>query len=116
MRADIRHLERQPAARSRGVRQELLDVFHRGIDLLPILLTLLLRLLTFRCTRGLSPCAHIEAFLAFDGGDRIQLCEEIWNVASPKVNYYWRDGTFDALEELRTRELNHRTYGNGRGL
>ncbi len=58
----------------------------------------------------------IEAFLAFDGGDRIQLCEEIWNVASPKVNYYWRDGTFDALEELRTKELNHRTYGNGRGL
>ena len=58
----------------------------------------------------------IEAFLAFDGGDRIQLCEEIWNVASPQVNYYWRDGTSDALEELRTRELNHRTYGNGRGL
>ena len=58
----------------------------------------------------------IEAFLAFDGGDRIQLCEEIWNVASPKVNYYWRDGSFDALEELRTKELNHRTYGYGRGL
>ena len=58
----------------------------------------------------------IEAFLAFDGGDRIQLCEEIWNVSSPKVNYYWRDGTFDALEELRTKELNHRTYGYGRGL
>ena len=116
MRADIRHLERQPAARSRGVRQELLDVFHRGIDLLPILLTLLLRLLTFRCTRGLSPCAHIEAFLAFDGGDRIQLCEEIWNVASPNVNYYWRDGTFDALEELRTKELYNRKYGNGRSI
>jgi len=48
--------------------------------------------------------------------DRTQLCEEIWNVSSPKVNYYWRDGTFDALEELRTRELNHRTYGYGRGL
>ncbi|MBE6269832.1 MAG: hypothetical protein E7101_02640 [Prevotella ruminicola] len=58
----------------------------------------------------------IEAFLAFDGGDRTQLCEEIWNVSSPKVNYYWRDGTFDALEELRTKELNHRTYGYGRGL
>ena len=58
----------------------------------------------------------IEAFLAFDGGDRIQLCEEIWNVASPKVDYYWRDGTFDALEELRTKELYYRTYGNGRGL
>ena len=58
----------------------------------------------------------IEAFLAFDGGDRTQLCEEIWNVASPMVDYYWRDGTFDALEELRTKELNHRTYGYGRGL
>lgn len=58
----------------------------------------------------------IEAFLAFDGSDRTQLCEEIWNVSSPKVNYYWRDGTFDALEELRTKELNHRTYGYGRGL
>ena len=58
----------------------------------------------------------IEAFLAFDGGDRTQLCEEIWNVASPMVDYYWHDGTFDALEELRTKELNHRTYGYGRGL
>ena len=58
----------------------------------------------------------IEAFLAFDGSDRTQLCEEIWNVASPKVDYYWRDGTFDALEELRTKELYYRTYGNGRGL
>ncbi|MBQ3768412.1 MAG: hypothetical protein II866_05380 [Prevotella sp.] len=58
----------------------------------------------------------IEAFLAFDGSDRTQLCEEIWNVASPKVDYYWRDGTFDALEELRTKELYNRKYGNGRLL
>ena len=29
----------------------------------------------------------------------------LWEVASPKIEYYWRDGTFDALEELRTREL-----------
>ena len=58
----------------------------------------------------------IEAFLAFDGSDRTQLCEEIWNVASPKVNYYWRDGTFDALEELRTKELYNRKYGNGRSI
>ena len=36
--------------------------------------------------------------------------------ASPMVDYYWRDGIFDALEELRTKELNHRTYGYGRGL
>ena len=58
----------------------------------------------------------IEAFLAFDGGDRTQLCEEIWNVANPKVDYYWRDGTFDALEELRTKELYNRKYGNGRSI
>ena len=47
----------------------------------------------------------IEAFLSFDGGDRIQLCSEIWDKACPKINYYWRDGTFNALEELRTKEL-----------
>ena len=58
----------------------------------------------------------IEAFLAFDGGDRTQLCEEIWNIASPKVNYYWRDGTFGALEELRTKELYSRSFGCGRGM
>ena len=58
----------------------------------------------------------IEAFLAFDGSDRTQLCEEIWNVASHKVDYYWRDGTFDALEELRTKELYNRKYGNGRSI
>ena len=52
----------------------------------------------------------------FDGSDRTQLCEEIWNVASPKVDYYWRDGTFDALEELRTKELYNRKYGNGRSI
>ena len=47
----------------------------------------------------------IEAFLAFEGGDRIQLCSEIWDKAKPQVEYYWRDGTFDALEEIRTKEL-----------
>ena len=47
----------------------------------------------------------IEAFIKQDGGDRDLLCSEIWDKVSPKVNYYWRDGTFDALEELRTREL-----------
>ena len=58
----------------------------------------------------------IEAFISQDGGDRDMLCVDLWDAASPKVDYYWRDGTFDALEELRTRELNHRTYGNSRGL
>ena len=47
----------------------------------------------------------IEAFIKQDGGDRDLLCSEIWDKVSPKVNYYWRSGTFDALEELRTREL-----------
>ena len=58
----------------------------------------------------------IETFLNFDGGERIELCEEIWNTAKPKVEYYWRDGTFDALEELRTRELYNRSYGKECGL
>ena len=58
----------------------------------------------------------IEAFLAFEGGDRIQLCSEIWDKAKPQVEYYWRDGTFDALEELRTKELYNRSYSNGRSI
>ena len=58
----------------------------------------------------------IEAFISQDGGDRDMLCVDLWEAASPRIEYYWRDGTFDALEELRTRELNHRTYGNSRGL
>ena len=55
----------------------------------------------------------IEAFLAFEGGDRIQLCSEIWEKAKPQVEYYWRDGTFDALEELRTQYLCHRNDSHG---
>ena len=45
-----------------------------------------------------------------EDGDRTQLCSDIWDKASPKINYYWRDGTFDALEELRTKELYGRNY------
>lgn len=58
----------------------------------------------------------IEAFLALDGGDRTQLCEEIWNVASPMVDYYWRDETFDALEELRSKEFYNHSYSNNHRL
>ena len=52
----------------------------------------------------------IEAFLTFDGGDRNQLCVDIWNKAKPQVEYYWQDGTLSALDELRTKEL----YGQGK--
>ena len=55
----------------------------------------------------------IESFLAFDGGDRKQLCDEIWETAKGKVEHYWREGTHDALEELRNRELYSRSYNNG---
>ena len=55
----------------------------------------------------------IEAFLAFDGGDRKQLCDEIWEASKDKVEHYRRDGTHDALEELRTRELYGKKYGKG---
>ena len=55
----------------------------------------------------------IERFLSFDGGDRDGLCVDIWEKASPKIHNYWRDGTFNALEELRTKELYSNTYGRG---
>lgn len=58
----------------------------------------------------------IEAFISQDGGDRDMLCVDLWETASPKIEYYWRDGTFDALEELRTKELYNRKYGNGRSI
>ena len=57
----------------------------------------------------------IEAFLAFDGGDRNQLCVDIWDKAKPQVEYYWRDGTLSALDELRTKELYGQNYSHGRG-
>ena len=60
-----------------------------------------------------SQADTIETFLAFDGGDRKQLCDEIWCVAKDEVERYWRDGTHDALEELRNRELYSRSYNNG---
>jgi len=47
----------------------------------------------------------IEAFISQDGGDRDMLCVDLWEAASPKIEYYWRDNSFDALEELRTKEL-----------
>ena len=58
----------------------------------------------------------IEAFLVFEGGDRTLLCSDIWDKASPQINYYWRDGTFDALEELRTKELFDRSYRHGHSM
>ncbi len=58
----------------------------------------------------------IEAFITFEDGDRTQLCSDIWDKASPKINYYWRDGTFDALEELRTKELYNCSYSRGRSI
>ena len=58
----------------------------------------------------------IEAFISQDGGDRDMLCVDLWEAASPKIEYYWRDGTFDALEELRTKELYNHSYSHGRGL
>ena len=58
----------------------------------------------------------IEAFISQNGGDRDMLCVNLWDAASPKIEYYWRDGTFDALEELRTGDLYNRKYGNGRSM
>jgi len=58
----------------------------------------------------------IETFIQFDGGDRKQLCDEIWGEAKYHIKSNWRDGTFDALNELRTGELYGPSYGKGRGV
>jgi len=68
---------------------------------------------SYQCHLNQSQADTIETFLAFDGGDRKQLCDEIWCVAKDKVERYWRDGAHDALEELRNRELYSRSYNNG---
>ncbi len=55
----------------------------------------------------------IEAFILFDGGDCKQLCDEIWNEAITSIRSGWRNGTYEALEELRTGELYGQSYSNG---
>jgi hypothetical protein len=55
----------------------------------------------------------IETFILFDGGDRKQLCDEIWNEAITSIRSGWRNGTYEALEELRTGELYGQSYSNG---
>lgn len=58
----------------------------------------------------------IETFIQFDGGDRKQLCDEIWGEAKYHIKSNWRDGTFDALNELRTGELYGPGYGKGQSV
>ncbi len=58
----------------------------------------------------------IEAFISQDGGDRDMLCVDLWEAASPKIEYYWRDGTFDVLEELRMNNQYGNGYGGGRSI
>ena len=58
----------------------------------------------------------IETFIQFDSGDRSQLCDEIWGEAKYHIKSNWRDGTFDALNELRTGELYGPSYGKGRDV
>lgn len=58
----------------------------------------------------------IETFIQFDGGGRSQLCDEIWGEAKYHIKSNWRDGTFDALNELRTGELYGPGYGKGQSV
>ena len=57
----------------------------------------------------------IEAFLAFDGGDREQLCKEIWAKAGPQIERFWRDITQSALDDLRTGKLYGQNYTQSHG-
>ena len=58
----------------------------------------------------------IETIIQFDGGGRSQLCDEIWSEAKYRITSNWRDGTFDALNELRTGELYGPGYGKGQSV
>ena len=58
----------------------------------------------------------IEAYLSLEGEDRDLLAIELWDTASPKIYHYWRDVTFDALEELRTKVFYNHTYSHGCGI
>ena len=58
----------------------------------------------------------IEAYLSIEGEDRDLLAMELWDAASPKIDHYWHDITFNALEELRTKEFYNHTYSHGRGI
>ena len=62
--------------------------------------------------------SKIEAFLAFDGGNRELLCKEIWAKASPQIEHFWRNITQSALDDLRTGKLYGQNYsqGHGRGM
>ena len=46
----------------------------------------------------------------------LTVCCGVIDAASPMIEYYWRDGTFNALEELRTGDPYNRKYGNGRSI
>ena len=59
--------------------------------------------------------SKIEAFLAFDGGNRDLLCKEIWAKASPQIEHSWHNITQSALDDLRTGRLYGRNYGQGHG-
>ena len=54
----------------------------------------------------------IEAYLSLEGEDRDLLAIQLWDTASPKIDHYWRDITFDALEKLRTKEFYNHTNSN----
>ena len=57
----------------------------------------------------------IEAFLAFDGGDREQLCKEIWAKASPQIEHFWRDITQSSLDDLCTGKLYDQSFSHSHG-
>lgn len=58
----------------------------------------------------------IEDFISFDGsGDRAELCHEVWDAAKPRIYSGWQDGTWKALEELRTEKLYGQSYSSSLG-
>lgn len=44
-----------------------------------------------------------------------ELCREVWDAAKPRIYSGWQDGTWKALEELRTEELYGQSYSSALG-
>ena len=58
----------------------------------------------------------IASFFNIDGGDRKQLCNEIWKEACPRIASCWHAVTQSALVELSIEDKYSRSCGLGRSL
>ena len=71
---------------------------------------------SYQCHLNQKLTDVIEASISQDDDEWDMLCVDLWDAVNPKIKNNWRDGTFDVLEGLRTRELYNKKYGNGQSM